>query len=89
MTKLVIFFSMLLLPLAANAYVGPGSGITAIGSILALIAALVVGILGFVWYPIKRFRKKRLDSKKTTDNARNESELELQKTKVDENTGNS
>ncbi len=89
MTKFVIVFSMLLLPLSANAYVGPGSGITAIGSILALIAALVVGVLGFVWYPIKRFRKRRLENRKSIDDAGNQPELELQETKVDENTGNS
>ena len=88
MTKLVIMLSMLLLPLAANAYVGPGSGITAIGSVLALIAALVVGILGFVWYPIKRFRKKRLNSKKSIEAAENTAEPELQKAKTDEATGN-
>ena len=43
----------------AFAYTGPGAGITAIGSLLALVAALVLGIIGFVWYPVKRMMKSR------------------------------
>ncbi len=43
----------------AFAYTGPGAGITAIGSLLALVAALVLGIIGFVWYPVKRLMKSR------------------------------
>lgn len=48
-------------PSIALAYIGPGAGISAIGTALALIAALVLAIVGFVWYPIKRLlggRKK-------------------------------
>lgn len=39
------------------AYVGPGSGLSAIGSILALIAAFFLAVVGFIWYPIKRLIK--------------------------------
>ncbi|HET8705669.1 MAG TPA: hypothetical protein VFM46_05125 [Pseudomonadales bacterium] len=46
-----------LLPAIAQAYVGPGAGLSAIGSFLALILGLFVAILGFVWYPIKRLIK--------------------------------
>jgi len=42
-------------PATAFAYVGPGAGITAIGSVLALVAGVVLAIVGFIWYPIKRF----------------------------------
>jgi len=38
----------------ALAYVGPGLGLTAIGSALALVAAALLAIVGFVWYPLKR-----------------------------------
>ena len=43
-----------LLPTIANAYVGPGAGLSAIGSLLALLLAIVVAFVGFFWYPIKR-----------------------------------
>ncbi len=36
------------------AYVGPGGALSAIGSFLALIAALLFAVVGFLWYPIKR-----------------------------------
>lgn len=45
---------LLLAATAASAYVGPGAGITAIGTVFALIGAAVLAIVGFVWYPIKR-----------------------------------
>jgi hypothetical protein len=62
--KLVIVISLMLAvllliaPQSAEAYVGPGAGITAIGTLVALIGALLLAIVGFVWYPIKRLRAK-------------------------------
>lgn len=50
---------ILALPESAIAYVGPGAGITAIGSVLALIAAVVFAIVGFLWYPLKRWSRRR------------------------------
>lgn len=46
--------ALLLLPGLAAAYVGPGAGLSAIGSLLALLLAIVVAFVGFFWYPIKR-----------------------------------
>ena len=46
-------------PAIAFAYVGPGAGLSIIGSLLAFIAAIVVGIFGFLWFPIRRFLRKR------------------------------
>lgn len=42
----------------ALAYIGPGAGISAIGSLLALVAAIALAIVGFVWYPVKRLRRR-------------------------------
>jgi hypothetical protein len=48
-----------IVPGTSFAYVGPGTGLSAIGTILALIAAVGLALVGFVWYPLKRlFRKK-------------------------------
>jgi hypothetical protein len=47
-------------PPLAHAYVGPGVGISAIGSFLALLGAILLAIVGFVWFPLKRrFGKSR------------------------------
>lgn len=43
----------------AHAYVGPGAGLTAIGTVLALFAALMLAVVGFVWYPMKRVMSRR------------------------------
>ncbi len=40
------------------AYVGPGAGLSAIGALLAIVLAVVVAVLGFVWYPIKRLMRR-------------------------------
>lgn len=57
-----IMFALLILtcfvPQPASAYVGPGAGLSAIGAFLAIIAAVVAAIFGFLWYPIKRLIKK-------------------------------
>jgi hypothetical protein len=57
-TTYIVLFAMLaallIAPEPALAYVGPGSGITAIGAALALIGGIFFAILGFLWYPIKR-----------------------------------
>lgn len=44
---------------AAEAYIGPGAGLSVIGSVLALLGALLLMIVGFVWYPVKRLMKRR------------------------------
>ncbi|MCF2870440.1 hypothetical protein L0664_05115 [Octadecabacter sp. G9-8] len=53
-TALVFGICIAILPVTAQAYVGPGAGLTAIGTMLALFAALILAVVGFVWYPIKR-----------------------------------
>jgi hypothetical protein len=42
------------LPKIVFAYIGPGTGLSAIGAFLACLMGIVVAILGFIWYPIKR-----------------------------------
>jgi len=41
-----------------HAYVGPGAGLSAIGSVLALIGGALMLILGFAWYPVKRLYRR-------------------------------
>jgi hypothetical protein len=43
----------------AVAYVGPGAGLSAIGSVIAFLGVIGLIILGFVWYPLKRLLKGR------------------------------
>ena len=43
-----------LAPSQADAYIGPGAGISAFGALLAVLAASGLGIAGLIWYPIKQ-----------------------------------
>ena len=48
--------------LIAVAYIGPGAGIGAIGSLIAVAGAGVLTLVGLVWYPVRRllrFRRPR------------------------------
>ena len=56
---------LLAAPQSAEAYIGPGAGISAIGTVIALIGAILLAIVGFVWYPIKRLRAKIKNKKET------------------------
>lgn len=59
LSRVSLFCLLATSPAIALAYIGPGAGISAIGSLLALLAAVLLAIVGFVWYPAKRFLKKR------------------------------
>ena len=50
---------ILCLPQVALAYVGPGTGLSAIGAFLALLVGIIVMVLGFLWYPLKRILGKK------------------------------
>jgi hypothetical protein len=50
----------LFIPESSYGYAGPGSIISGIGTLLAVVAAVAAAILGFIWFPLKRlFRKLR------------------------------
>ena len=60
-----LLLAAILTPSLAQAYVGPGAGISAIGAALALLAAVFFAIVGIVWYPVKRLirtLRRRSDS---------------------------
>ncbi len=53
----------------ALAYMGPGAGLTMIGSLVALVSAVLAGIFGFVWYPLKRLFKRKKQDQEGVDEA--------------------
>ena len=57
--KIFIFTFVSLIELQANAYIGPGMGIGAIISILGAVGAILLAIFGIVYYPLKRFIRRR------------------------------
>ncbi|MDW5375454.1 hypothetical protein R6258_00850 [Halomonas sp. HP20-15] len=46
------------LPLAAQAYVGPGAGLSLLSALWGVIAAIAVAVLFVVMWPIRRMRRR-------------------------------
>jgi len=46
--------SVVILPIPAHAYIGPGLGLGTIGMVLAVLFSIFLAALAIVWYPIKR-----------------------------------
>lgn len=59
LSKLFIFAASTLMALSAHAYIGPGVGAGAIATVLGLLGALLMAVVGLVYFPIKRMIKKR------------------------------
>jgi disulfide bond formation protein DsbB len=54
--------TILLLALAAGpaqAYVGPGAGISVLGSLLGILATILVAIGAIVFWPVRKLLKRR------------------------------
>ncbi len=64
--QIVIITTVVLFPALAHAYVGPGAGLSAIGTILAFIGSLLLLVVGFIWYPLKRVFGKKTAVHETT-----------------------
>ena len=55
-------------------YIGPGMGGGVIIAVIGFIAAIILGIWGVLYYPIKRALKKRKSIKQNTNSFDNEIE---------------
>ncbi len=56
---LLILSVVCLAPAPALGYIGPGGGLSAIGAFLAALAAIILAVFGFLWYPVKRLLRRR------------------------------
>lgn len=57
----MVGLNLIAVPLLA--YLGPGGALSAIGSFLALLAAVVLALVGFVWLPLKRMLRAMRDKR--------------------------
>lgn len=56
--KLILFLCMAAVAMSAQAYVGPGLGVGAIGAVLGVMFSILLGVFAIVWYPLKRLFKR-------------------------------
>ena len=59
--RILLLAALMLLVVSsqAEAYTGPGGGLTAIGALLAVVLAALAVLFGFIWYPLKRLLRRR------------------------------
>ena len=69
MNKLILFLTLLLISLPSYAYIGPGMGGGVIAAIIGFFAAILLGLWGILYYPIKRALKKRKEKKMSVKNS--------------------
>jgi predicted RND superfamily exporter protein len=73
MYKSILFLSLFLISLPSYAYIGPGMGGGVIAAIIGFLAAIVLGLWGILYYPIKRAIKNRKGKKMLLKDSDNES----------------
>lgn len=59
MKQLLIALAVVLVPSVAQAYVGPGAGLGMIGSLLAVVGAILLAVFGLVLLPLRMMMRKR------------------------------
>ena len=73
MNKSILFISLFLISLPSYAYIGPGMGGGVVAAIIGFFAAILLGLWGILYYPIKRALKNRKDRKELSKNSNNHS----------------
>jgi len=66
-TRVLVIFLIVFASANANAYVGPGLGLGVLGVLLGGIAAVLLAVVGIVWYPAKRLLKKSRAARNEAD----------------------
>ena len=53
----------------AQAYVGPGLGLGAVGAVLGVALSVILALFAIFWYPLKRLLKKKAPPRKAEKQA--------------------
>lgn len=67
MRKSMTLLILCAMPFAAQAYVGPGAGLSLLGALWALVLALGTALVFVVAWPIRRLLRKRNQEVLSTD----------------------
>ena len=64
MQKLVLInLIFILMTNTSYAYLGPGIGGGIIAATIGLVVAILIGLIGLIWFPLKKLFKKRKKNK--------------------------
>lgn len=67
--KFLIALVTLAVSPAALAYIGPGAGMTLIGSLLSVIGAILLAVVAVLAWPIRKMLKRRKAAKAAAESA--------------------
>ena len=73
MNKSILFLSLFLISFPSYAYIGPGMSGGVIVAIIGFFAAILLGLWGILYYPIKRALKHRKDKRMSLKDSNKES----------------
>jgi hypothetical protein len=59
MLKIIILLLLALIASPAAAYVGPGAGISVLGSLLGILATIFFAIGAIIFWPVRKFLKRK------------------------------
>lgn len=62
-------FLLLAVSPAVMAYIGPGAGISVLGSLLGILGTIVIAVGAIVAWPIRKLIKRKKHDKSLADNA--------------------
>jgi hypothetical protein len=65
MMKILIVLAALAAPGTAGAYMGPGAGLGMLGSLIAVIAAVALALMGILLLPLRIILKRRRQAAET------------------------
>lgn len=74
MNKSILFLFLFLISFPSYAYIGPGMGGGVIAAIVGFFAAIILGLWGILYYPIKRALKNRRDKQISSKDSNNETQ---------------
>ncbi|MCE0494145.1 hypothetical protein [Vibrio salinus] len=73
---LILFITISVTPVS-YAYVGPGAGLSVLGSVITFLGAILLLLIGLFWFPLKRLIKK-IKHKPNQNNIEKKEEAEEQ-----------
>lgn len=71
MNKFFLLLPLLLIPLPSYAYIGPGMSGGVIVAIVGFFVAILIGLFGILYYPIKRALNNRKDKNISPEESNN------------------
>jgi lipopolysaccharide export LptBFGC system permease protein LptF len=82
----VIFITGLTLPAFAQAYVGPGAGLSLLAALWGLVVAIGVAVIFFIMWPIRRMRRRKAAAQAAASQASSEAAQKTSPSSVQQNT---